>query len=175
MKTQASKMQQGFTLVEMMIALTVGALAAIVILYSFGSLSTSLKATENYRGMHSAARHAIDVIGKDIISGTNVSDWVSSSKLAMTVMRSDASTVPVVYNLSGNSLSRSEAGLTNTLATGVDQVTFTLYNESGVVTSNPASAYFVGVNMKMKTQGVRDTYRDELQTRNRMRVKSCGS
>ncbi|MEI8207195.1 MAG: prepilin-type N-terminal cleavage/methylation domain-containing protein [Kiritimatiellales bacterium] len=176
MKTQASKMQQGFTLVEMMIALTVGALAAIVILYSFGSLSTSLKATEHLRNMHYGARHAIDIIGKDIIRGANVSACVSSNNLTMTVMRSDASTVPVVYNLSGNSLSRSENSQTAvTLATGVNKVTFTLYDTEGVVTAAPASAYFVDVKMEMKTQGVRNTYTDELQTRTRMRVKSCGS
>ncbi len=171
-------MQQGFTLVEMMVALTVGALAAIVILYSFGSLSTSLKAAEHYRNMHYAARHTIDVMGKDIASGSNVSACVSSSGLTMTVMRSDGSTVPVVYNLSGNSLSRSEDSQSSvTLATGVDKVTFTLYDESGTnnVTATPANAYFVDVKMEMKTQGVRNTYTDVLQTRNRMRVKSCGS
>jgi prepilin-type N-terminal cleavage/methylation domain-containing protein len=169
-------MQQGFTLVEMMIALTVGALAAIVILYSFGSLSTSLKATEHYRSMHYAVRHAMDIIGKDIIRGSNVSACVSSNNLTMTVMLNSNTTVSVVYNLSSNSLSRTEASQPSvTLATGVDRVTFTLYDASGVVTVAPTNAYFVDVKMEMKTQGVRNTYQDELRTRNRMRVKSCGS
>ncbi len=180
MKTQASKMQQGFTLVEMMIALTVGALAAIVILYSFGSLSTSLKATEHLRNMHYGARHAIDIIGKDIIRGANVSACVSSNNLTMAVVCIDSTgfvvTNSVVYTLSSNSLLRTEASQPSvTLATGVNKVTFTLYDTEGVVTAAPASAYFVDVKMEMKTQGVRNTYTDELQTRTRMRVKSCGS
>jgi prepilin-type N-terminal cleavage/methylation domain-containing protein len=176
MKTQTSKMQHGFTLVEMMIALTVGALAAIVILYSFGSLSTSLKATGYFRDMHYGARRAMDTIGKDIIRGTNVLECVSSSRLAITVMPSNSISVSVVYNLSSNSLSRSQdSEQPVTLATGVDQVTFTLYDANRVVTVDLASACFVDVNMKMKTQGVRNTYTDELQTRNRMRGKYCGS
>jgi prepilin-type N-terminal cleavage/methylation domain-containing protein len=172
MKAEISKMQRGFTLVEMMIALTVGALVTIVILFSFRSLSTSLKATEHYRDMHHDVRHAMDVMRQDITRGSAVSSYASSNRLAMTVEGSNTNLVSVVYNLSSNSLSRTEAsGSTNTLATGVDRVTFTLYDESGAVTTDPASAYFVGVKMEMKTQGVRTTYADELQTRNRMRAK----
>ncbi len=172
MKSQILKTKRGFTLVEMMVALTVGSLVMILILVSFSSLSTSLKATENYRNMHHDVRHAMDVIEQDITRGTGVSACVSSNRLAMTTEVSGTNTVSVVYNLSSNSLLRTEnPGSTNTLATGVDTITFTLYDASGAVTTDPASAYFVGVKMEMKTQGVRDTYVDELQTRNRMRGK----
>jgi prepilin-type N-terminal cleavage/methylation domain-containing protein len=175
MKAQNLKIKRGFTLVEMMVALTVGAAVTIVILASFGSLSTSLKATEHYRNMHHDVRHAMDVMRQDIIRGSGVSACVSSNHLVMTTEVSGAGTVSVVYdyNQSSNSLSRTEnSGPSVTLATGVvDKVTFTLYDASGVMTTDPASAYFVGVKMEMKKQGVRDTYVDELQIRNRMRAK----
>jgi hypothetical protein len=123
--------------------------------------------------MHHDVRYAIDVIGKDITRGSSVSECVSSNKLVIAVMGSDASTVSVVYNLLSNSLLRTEGSQPSvTLATGgVDKITFTLYDAAAVLTVNPASAYFVGVKMEMKVQGVRDTYVDELQTRSRMRAK----
>jgi hypothetical protein len=57
------------------------------------------------------------------------------------------------------------------LASGVDRVTFTLYDASGALISDPADAYFVGVEMALETQGVRNSYSDKLQMRSRMRAK----
>jgi hypothetical protein len=109
---------------------------------------------------------------RDITRGSGVSDCISSNRLVLTTVVSGTNTVSVAYNLSGNSLLRTETpGSTSTNATGVDKITFTLYDASGEVTADPASAYFVGVKMEMKTQGVRDTYADELQIRSRMRAK----
>lgn len=172
MKPQIKKVQRGFTLIEMLVALTVGTLVTILILSSFRSLSTSLAATEHYRDMHHDVRHAMDVMRQDITKGVSVSECVSSNKLAMTVKGSDLNLVSIAYNLSSNSLSRTEAsGTPVALATGVDQVAFTLYDAAGAVTTDPSGAYFVGVKMEMKTRGVRDTYADALQMRSRMRAK----
>ena len=172
MKAQNSKTKRGFTLVEMMVALTVGAAVTIMILASFGSLSTSLKATENYRDMHHDVRHAMDIMRQDITRGSGVSACVSSNRLAMTTEAPSTGTISVDYILSSNRLLRAEdSGPSVALATGVDKVTFTLYDALGAITADPASAYFVGVKMEMKKQGVRDTYMDELQIRNRMRAK----
>ena len=172
MKTQNQRMQRGFTLVEMMVALTVGALATVIILSSFRSLSTSLAATGHYRDMHHDVRHAMDIMRQDITKGSSVSECVSSNRLAMIVKGADSNLVSITYNLSSNSLSRTEAsGTPVALATGVDQVTFTLYDAAGAVTTDPSGTYFVGVKMEMKTRGVRDTYADALQMRSRMRAK----
>lgn len=172
MKIQHYRTHQGFTLVEMLVALTVGSLVTIIILSSFRSLSTSLAGTENYRDMHHDVRYAMDVMRRDITKGSSVSECVASNRLVMLVESAASNTVSVAYNLASNSLARTEAsGSANTLATGVDKVTFTLYDKLGAITSVPADAYFVGVKMEMKTRGVREVYADELQTRNRMRAK----
>lgn len=163
-------MRNGFTLVEMMIALTVGAAVMILILASFRSLSTSLAATEHYRSLHRAVRHAIDIMQRDIAAGSGVSACTTNSSLTLTT---GSNNVSVVYNLANHVLSRKVGtGSAETLATGVvDKITFTLYDASGAVTADPAGAYFVDVKMEMKAQGVRDTYADELQMRSRMRSK----
>ena len=172
MKTFCLKTKQGFTLVEILVALATGTLVTIIILASFGMLSTALKATENYRSMHHDVRYAINLIRRDITRGAGVLACVPSARLEMAVQNSGTNTVPVVYNLSGNCLFRTEAsGPSVSLATGVDKITFALYDPAGVLTADPAGAYFVGVKIEMKTQGVRDTYADELQVRSRMRAK----
>lgn len=173
MKTRNSNIKQGFTLVEMMVALTVGAAVMILILSSFRSLSTSMAATEHYKDMHHDVRHAMDVMQRDITSGSGVSQCIASNKLTLnTTGFGSTGSVAVVYNLSNNVLSRTAgAGLAQTLATGVSKVTFALYDASGAITADSADAYFVGVDMEIKTQGVRNTYMDKLQIRNRMRVK----
>lgn len=172
MKRLILKTNSGFTLVEMMVALATGTLVTIVILVSFGRLSASLKATENYRDMHHDVRHAINLMRRDITKGAGVSACVSSNRLEMTVQNSGTNTVPVVYSLLSNNLVRAESsGTPVTLATGVDKVTFTLYNQAGVLTSDLSDTHFVGVKMEMKIRGVRDTYVDELQVRSRMRAK----
>lgn len=173
MKTRNSKMQQGFTLVEVMVALAVSTLVTIVILYSFSSLSTSLAATGHYRDMHHDVRHAMDIMQREITSSSGVSQCIASSRLSINTTRSGVSTgsVSVVYNLSSNVLSRTAGGSTNTLATGVAGITFVLYDASGATTATPADAYFVGVEMEMQTRGVQNTYEDKLQIRSRMRGK----
>jgi prepilin-type N-terminal cleavage/methylation domain-containing protein len=175
MKTMDSKKRQGFTLVEMMVAVTVGAFSIVLILSSYLAISTSLSASSHYRDMHHELRHAMDILRKDISRGSGVSQCTASNKLTMTTtvgVPPYTNTVSVVYNLAGNTLSRTEAsGQPVTLAMGVDSVLFTLYDASGTGTANLADAYFVGVKMAMKRQGVRNTYKDALETRNRMRCK----
>jgi len=167
-------MQQGFTLVEVMVALAVSTLVTIIILYSFSSLSTSLAATGHYRDMHHDVRHAMDIIQREITSSSEVSQCIASSRLSINTTRSGVSTgsVSVVYNLSSNVLSRTAGtGSAETLATGVAGITFVLYDASGATTATPADAYFVGVEMEMQTRGVQNTYEDKLQIRSRMRGK----
>ena len=172
-----SKRKQGFTLVEMMVALAVGTVIMVLVLYSFSSLSASMKATEYYRDMHRDVRHAMDIMRRDITGGTGVSQCTASSRLTFTTTAASAGTgsVTVVYNLADNNeLSRTVSG-SNTnqtlLAAGVEKVKFTLYDAAGTVTTVPANAYFVEVEVDVKTQGVRNTYEDTLQTRARMRMK----
>jgi prepilin-type N-terminal cleavage/methylation domain-containing protein len=172
MNTPRLKTKNGFTLVEMMVALAAGTLVVVVVLASFGGLSTSLKATENYRTMHHDVRYAINLMRRDITKGAGVSACVSSNRLEMNVQNAGTNRTAVVYNMVSNSLFRTEgAGAPVTLATGVDKITFTLYDQSGQCTNDTDSAHFVGVKMEMKIQGVRDTYTDELQVRSRMRIK----
>lgn len=169
MKTRNPRPRQGFTLVEMMVALTVGALVMILILSSFSSLSTALASSRHYRNMHQDVRYSMNVMQKDITGASGVLEYIASNRL---VLSTGTNAVSVAYNLSSNVLSRTvSSGSAKALAAGVDGILFTLYEASGAATADPASAYFVRVEMSMKTSGVRDTYLDTLQIRSRMRGK----
>lgn len=171
MRSREPRARRGFTLVEMMVALSVGTTVLILVLSSFRSLSTSLAATGHYRDMHHDVRHAMDIMQKDITRGSGVSQCFTTNLLAMTTLSGSSSSAAVVYHLTSNVLFRTEGSATNVLAVGVSGLSFTLYDVSGDATADPAAAYFVGVNMSMQTHGVRDTYADALQTRIRMRAK----
>lgn len=161
--------QRGFTLVEMMMALAVGSLIMVLVLSAFSALSSSLASAESYRDIHHDVRYAMDFIKRDIARGSEVSSCVTNSRLALVT---GSNKVSVVYNLTDNIFSRTDSGsVTNLLVSGVESVSFSLYDASGTATSSPTNAYFVDVKMNMQTHGVRDTYTDELQTRVRMRGK----
>jgi Tfp pilus assembly protein PilW len=165
--------QGGFTLVELMVAVTVGTLAVVLILSVYLAISTSLAASADYREMHHEVRHAMDRLRKDITGGSAVSQHTASSLLAVTTTAGGSTNpVSVVYALANHQLSRTVAsGTPVILATGVDQVLFTLYDESGVDTASLTDACSVGVKIEIERQGVRNTYEDVLETRNRMRRK----
>lgn len=173
MNIQNSK-TQGFTLVEMMVAVTISALVMILILSSFRSISTSLVTTEHYRDMHHDVRHTMDVMRRDLTRSFGVFQYNATNRLALVTAGSGAGTnrIVVVYSLTNNLLRRTEGSFpAETMGTGVEELELTLYDQSGAVTTIPANAYFVGVKMAVKKQGVRDTYTDVLQTRIRMRTK----
>jgi len=171
MKTVHSKREQGFTLTEMMVAVTVSALAMVLIFSSFLAISTSLAASSHYREMHNEVRHAMDLLRRDITRGTEVS--TASNLLTVTTSAGvSTNTISVAYTVANNQLFRTEgAGTPVTLATGVVNVVFTLYDVSGAGTTSPAEAYSAGVKIGMRRQGVRTAYEDVLETRNRMRRK----
>jgi prepilin-type N-terminal cleavage/methylation domain-containing protein len=173
MKPVHSKREQGFTLTEMMVAVTVGALSMVLIFSSFLAISTSLAASSHYREMHHEVRHAIDLLRRDLTRGSGVSNFSASNLLTVTTAAGvSTNTISVAYTVASNQLFRTEgAGTPVMLATGVVNVVFTLYDASGAGTTSPSEAYSAGVKIGMRRQGVRTAYEDVLETRNRMRRK----
>lgn len=165
---------QGFTLVEVMVALAAGTVIMILVLGAFGSLTTTLTTTECYRNMHNDIRHAMDVMQRDIARGSGVLDCIASNRLALTTQEASASTnfVSVVYTLTSNTLYRTQgSGAGDLLATDIESISFALYDLAGMAATTPADAYFVDVQIEAQTQAVLNTYEDEVRTRTRLRSK----
>ena len=160
----------GFTFVEVIISVALGAALLMLVLTSFLDLSHSALAITHYRDLHSDARHALDIMSRDIVAASEVSAYVSPNSLDIQVV-STSGVQSVRYYLLGEDLHRVFGGSDRTLATGLDALAFSLFTESGASTSTPVEAHSVDVLMEMTAQGVRDTYTDVLQVRRRMRNK----
>lgn len=173
MNSVNAKKKRGFTLVEMMVAVTLSALSLALILSSFLAISTSLAASAHYREMHHEVRHAMDLLRRDIIRGSGVLQYSASNLLTVTTTAGvSTNAISVAYTFASNRLFRAEASDPSVvLAKGVEGVLFALYDVSGAGTTNLADAYSVGVKMGLKRQGVRTAYEDVLETRSRMRRK----
>jgi type IV pilus assembly protein PilW len=118
---------RGFTLVEMMVAVAVGCLllAALATLYVFSM--RSFAAMANYSDLNNKSRYASDIISRDIRSCMSVGSTTTTTRLILN--EPDDVGTPTTYNYDdvAGTLSRIKNGATNVLLSGVDSLTFALY------------------------------------------------
>jgi hypothetical protein len=171
MSSKGKEDRKGFTLVEIIVAAGLSFVVIAMIMSSFLALSSASRGTAYYHQMHSDVRHAIDVIGKDIVSSSEIVHIASGTGVVLRVIY-PSGTGTVAYIVVGETLKRDASGFgPTTLATGVDDVTFQMYNKEGLSTTNEEDAFFLDVKIEMSQEGVKNTYRDVLQVRHRMRNK----
>jgi prepilin-type N-terminal cleavage/methylation domain-containing protein len=174
MTASPSSRKKGFTLTEVMVALAAGTIIMILILASFSPLSTSLTTTETVRTLHNDVRHAMDVMTRDIARGSAVTQCIATNTLAVNAPQTGSSSniVSIVYSLSGDTLSRKEGSdPSETLASGISAITFTLYDTAGGLTVDPSAAFFVEVDIQAQARAVLNTHTDRFRTRTRLRRK----
>jgi prepilin-type N-terminal cleavage/methylation domain-containing protein len=118
--------RRGFTLVEMMVAVAVGflLLAALATLYVFSM--RSFAAMANYSDLNNKSRYASDIISRDIRSCMKV---VSATTTKLELNEPDDTTGNTTYNYDevACTLSRTKNGETKVLLSGVDSLTWALY------------------------------------------------
>lgn len=114
---------RGFTLVEMMVGVAIGCLllAALATLYVFSMRSFASMA--NYSDLNQKSRYASDLISRDIRSCLSVNK-ATTTQLALN--EPDGVTT-YNYDPDAQTLTRTQNGVTRTLLTGVQPLTFTLY------------------------------------------------
>jgi prepilin-type N-terminal cleavage/methylation domain-containing protein len=122
---------RGFTLVEMMVAVAVGCLllAALATLYVFSM--RSFGAMANYSDLNNKSRYASDIVSRDIRSALNVLSATPTPAAATQIVlkEPDDTTGNTTYKYDdvNGTLSRTKNGETKILLTGVNSMTFTLY------------------------------------------------
>lgn len=174
MQKRCVERRRGFTLVEMVVAVALSAVAMLLVLSSFSSISLLMSTTRHNHSMRGDMRNAMMIFQRDATRGIDISEWSATNRVRMLTARHGVSTgtVDVVYEVLTNALVRIADGATNTLATGVQGVDFTLYDKQGATTVAPGSAFFVGMDLHLDRQSVRTNYTDRLQARARMRRKN---
>jgi Tfp pilus assembly protein PilW len=130
-----TKGQKAFTLVEFMIAASLGfmLLAGMASLYS--STTTSFASLTSYTDLNQKSRYANDVISRDVRSAVSVDDTTTSNKLVLNTI--PGIQVTYLYDAGAGTLIRSNNLEVRQLLTNVVSLNFWLYQRP----TNSAMAY----------------------------------
>ncbi|MBT3192782.1 MAG: hypothetical protein HN341_09535 [Verrucomicrobia bacterium] len=160
----------GFTLVEMMIGVTIAMLAIAMSVSSFMTLTTASTSSAAYTRLHGELRHALDVIERDFRAGIRVV-WMHEgygSRIVL-LIRTAAGDEHVYYYLSGSTLYRWMDGQIQQVAGGLSTVEFALLDASGAVTATLANAKSIDVTLTGSSRVLSKTCDDTVRTRIAMR------
>jgi len=141
---------RGWTLVEMMLAMTVFSIASLALatLFLFGLRSTA--ALYNYAELDQQNREALDVLTREIRQARQVQSFTLEPK-SLTIL--DGTGVPVTYAFSQNRLLRTRAGVTEMMLTNCSVLDFQLYQRNPS-NSVPWSIYAANTNLQKSVKVV---------------------
>jgi prepilin-type N-terminal cleavage/methylation domain-containing protein len=117
----------GFTLLELLVGMSLGSLIMAGVLSTFLFLGRSGANLRNYSDMEAQARKALELFAEDTRQASVVT-WVSQNSVILTI---DLVSSPIVYTYSAGSFIRKTNSGTITLLTGITNFEFTAYGISG--------------------------------------------
>lgn len=168
----------GFTLAEMMFGTAIGAIVMAGAMTTYVISLRGFSAISNYAEIHRGGRTAVNWLAKDLCSVYSISSFSTNGPVVVLIPTAYSSSGSVIsnktvtYSVSATCLKRTDSltGKTSTLATNINQITFTLYDHVGTNTSVLASAKGIQVDIKLrKTVGSRAQTEDFLSARMNMR------
>ncbi|HEV2319068.1 MAG TPA: prepilin-type N-terminal cleavage/methylation domain-containing protein [Verrucomicrobiae bacterium] len=107
------RFSRGFTVVEMIVAMTAGMIVLGAITWTSITLSHSLAAVSNYYQLDAASRNTLDTMSRDIRNASDVTAF-SSTNFTMTGINSQGTPYTFTYNWDGSNLWRTFAIGTST-------------------------------------------------------------
>ena len=117
----------GFTLVEVMISASIGAVVLLGMLTSFLFLARSGANIQNYSAMESQSRSALEQFAQDTRQASSIT-WNSSTDITLIV---DSARINYAY-ASGN-FTRTTTTSTKTILTGITSFSYSAYDINGSV------------------------------------------
>jgi len=128
------------TVIEMIMAMGIGSLVLMSLMIVFMTSNRAFLAMGNYVSLDQASRLAVERMSRDIRNSQNLTSF-STNQLVFTY--SGTTNLVYSYNSSARTLtSWKSGGATNTLLTGCDSFSFSMYNsvpQPGGTFSNAAS------------------------------------
>lgn len=146
----------GFSLVEVMIAMSLGLVAAGAIMSSFIFMVRSSHSVSHYAEMNAESRYALEIIGRDLRNALDLaSRTLSAEHVELLVVREDGSVEHVSYVLmarpSGGILVRNDAEGGTILMREIQEFSFRFYDLQGSeVITNPLPVKQVQVQVKLR-------------------------
>ena len=145
---------RGFTLVEVIIAATLGSILMAGVLSSVLMIARSGYLLNNYIDMEREARTALETIAVDAritekISWHRASETSPLTGITLTPPSGDLKAVRYDYNSADGTLVRTEAGKSRVVVSGIQSLTFSAYkyaDATGIEMINPASTATASLN-----------------------------
>jgi Tfp pilus assembly protein PilW len=173
--------QTGFTLVEVMVASTIGMALIGMTILTTTNLYKDLAAANAYRDIHENARKSISVLSRDIRSAVNVNS-TDPVNLSMSVVGLTGTTNTVQYYLQDSSIDPTIKVLvraetingsisTNVLTDHATSVNFQYWSNPGTLASSANDTFEVRAFLAITNSGTFRISSDLLQTRVLMRNK----
>lgn len=139
---------RGFTMVELMVAITLALMIGAAVAGTFIFLARSSFSLGQYSDMESQARRALHLFNEDARQA-NATNWADVNTLTFT-LTVDGTTVVYTYNSSAGTLSRQEGGLASVvIASGITQFSFRAFQATGTEIS-PLSTSLAAANAAAK-------------------------
>jgi len=169
--------QAGFTLVEILFAMGISAFILAGVMTSYVFTVKGFRSLSNYNEIEADGRRALDWFARDLRAGMAIASCTSNQLIAVlpTTVGPDGQVTTsnqVSYVYQSGSLNRIHAGTgqTTLLAENVTQLTFSLYDVAGNVTTQTSHAASVQIHavLQKNVQGKNQTT-DFLSARLRMR------
>ncbi len=155
-----------------MIVAALSLLAISLSMSSFLMLAKASTSASAYTRIHAELRHAMDVIERDIRSGISVA-WAYGGSTDRLIICTKTTTGDeyVYFYTSGTKLYRRQNGSIKEVASGLSNVSFTLIDANGAVTTSAASANAVEITLNGSSRVLSEVCEDTLRTRIDMRNK----
>jgi len=159
-----SKSVRGMTLVELMVAVAVGSLILGVIATASMTSALWFSALANYVDMDARSRNALDQMTLNIRQAGALTEF-RPTHLKFTAPGQTNSFLAYDWDSATGSLTEWKTGdsITNTLLTGCDQPTFSLYNASFAPTTNLSQCKGLSVNWKCSRTVLGRTTTEDMQ------------
>ncbi len=145
--------ERGFSLVELMISLTLVMLLTLALLTSFTFIARGDRSLTNYGEMNAQARKLLEQLGQDLRSATDVTNFTPSD-LQLTVPTNTAGTttqsVIWTYNSVDGTVTRQSDSGTTTYARNVETFSFYYYNSANPSAETTSLVEVKQVQLKLR-------------------------
>jgi prepilin-type N-terminal cleavage/methylation domain-containing protein len=152
--------QQGFTLVEVMVAAGIASIVTLALLTSYSMTTRGFVAAGNYSDMERDARVTMDNISRDIRQATGLVAFASNDiTIAVATEFSDSGAVTNSKNVryykgtgnNSNYLYRVDSGLTSAVAKSVSAMRFIAYDRNMITNGiTPADTKLLQVDLTLR-------------------------
>lgn len=174
MKITTTRQRQGFTLLEMMIAVGLFSICTAMAMGGFARVINTAVASVKCSVMHRELRTGLAEMSRDVMESKSVHEYGDGNYFALQKQTSTG-TVTIFYLIYNKKLYRiaTDKPGSRVFGSAFDGMKLKYYDLNGNQTTILANAAFVNLNVGGKVVSRKKTYLDAVETRVRLRNKQA--